>query len=219
MRGVAGIGPSGCGRTHTLRMVVGFVSPTAGRIELGDIDITRQPPQKRGTGLVIAELCAVFVTHDQQEALAIADRVVVMNRGRIEQFGSPIEVYEEPTTRVVADFIGTCNMLPARPDSAGEAIIYSGARVPILAGERWTEAVVSIHPQHLGLVEPDGPGQLSGSVTRLTFLGASARIQVDVDGQQLTVEASAGEARPLERGARVGLEMNPRHVRLLRSDT
>src|SRR6266704_7172386 len=223
------LGPSGCGKTTTLRMIAGFIPPTAGAIRLGGNDVTRQPPWKRNTGLVFqsyalfphlsvvdnvafglrmrklpqSEIAAkltevlrlvrlekladrlprelsggqqqrvalaralviepdillldeplsnldarlrdsmrneireiqqrlrmttVFVTHDQTEAMAICDRVVVMNGGKLEQIGSPHDIYETPATPMVADFVGRINRLQGqwRSDGAiglGDAVI------------------------------------------------------------------------------------------------
>src|SRR2546423_1346552 len=211
---VSFLGPSGCGKTTTLRMIAGFEYPTAGRIRIGDADVTDQPPNRRNVGMVfqsyalfpnmtvagnigfglkvrkrpkaaiakrVDELLAmihlegrgtrypyqlsggqqqrvalaralaiepqvllldeplsaldakirvalrkeirsiqrqlgittVYVTHDQEEAMSLSDRVVVMSQGRIEQIGPPPEIYNFPATPFVASFVGTLNLLPA----------------------------------------------------------------------------------------------------------
>ncbi|MBB4303216.1 putative spermidine/putrescine transport system ATP-binding protein [Rhodobium orientis] len=227
------LGPSGCGKTTTLRMVAGFIKPTAGRIGIAGKDVTALPPYKRDTGMVfqnyalfphmtVAENVAfglenlgversermtrvhemlrmveldhlsdrrpaalsggqqqrvalaralalqpalllldepfsnldaqlrvrlredmtriierigvttLFVTHDQEEALALSDRIVVMSTGRVEQIGSPGEIYERPSSRFVADFIGQCTILDGTcADAAFRSV--NGLRLPFEA--------------------------------------------------------------------------------------
>ena len=159
-------------------------------------------------------ITTIFVTHDQEEALAIADRMVVMNKGRIEQIGKPIDVYEAPATRFVAEFIGTCNLLPARCDGASAAIVGKQTRIPVQSDQPWTEGLLAIRPEHLKIGGAE-TGTMIGCVSRVVFLGSSAHVRVDVDGIELIVETSAGQARGLAVGTRVGVDADPGHVRVL----
>ena len=138
-------------------------------------------------------LTAIFVTHDQEEAMAVADRLVVMNAGRIEQVGSPATVFERPATRFVADFVGVTNFLPGRMTGAGEFTLRTGERVgvPVAAGAG--DALLALRPERL-LLKADGEG-LEGRIVVSTYLGASTEYQVELaSGDRLIVRQPAGDA-------------------------
>ncbi len=118
----------------------------------------------------------VFVTHDQGEALSMADRVAVFNEGRIQQVGTPVEVYDRPATPFVADFVGSSNVLPA-------------ALVERLTGRRHP---ASLRPERIRL----GASGLPATVTGASFLGATTRLFVDVDGARMSVLLPQGAAVP-----------------------
>ena len=132
----------------------------------------------------------VFVTHDQGEALSMADQVAVFNEGRIAQVGTPSEIYDRPRTRFVADFVGSSNVLP--PEIAAR---FGGAPV-------WA----SLRPEALTLTAPGGG--VEGTVTATRYLGAGTRVGVDIGGMEVTAVAPAGFPVP-EPGARVGLAWAP----------
>jgi spermidine/putrescine transport system ATP-binding protein len=115
----------------------------------------------------------VYVTHDQEEAMSMADRIAVMNDGRIEQLGSPEEIYRRPTTRFVADFIGDSNFFDATVDS-NVAVLADGSRVPSAVGSG--RATLMVRPESMRL-DPDGP--LRGNVVQTSFLGKHVRVAVE----------------------------------------
>jgi len=133
----------------------------------------------------------VFVTHDQGEALSMADQVAVFNQGRVAQVGTPSEIYERPATRFVADFVGSSNVLP--PDLTRA---FGGPA-------EWS----SLRPEALRLVSA-AQARVQGRVTALRYLGAGTRIALESHGQELAVLAPAGSALP-EPGAEVGLTWEP----------
>jgi putative spermidine/putrescine transport system ATP-binding protein len=126
----------------------------------------------------------VFVTHDQEEALAMSDRIAVMNHGRVEQVGAPTEIYERPRTRFVADFIGEINLL----DEAGKPR--------------------ALRPEKIRLVPP-ADARVSGTVETANFLGGATLYRVQADGRTwLARETHAGERSPRGPGDPVGLAWN-----------
>lgn len=164
----------------------------------------------------------VFVTHDQEEALAVADRIGVMNHGRIEQIADPQTLYRRPETEYVATFIGLTNRLPGISNGA-EAVVF-GQRVPLLEGSRKEGAVVLVRPENMTIVMHEagvagsgsGAGE-AGRVEMVHFLGALARVDVRImaaeyrglggeDGAALrvTVQVPANE---LPSGLTVGSEV------------
>ena len=130
----------------------------------------------------------VYVTHDQEEAMSMADRIAVMNQGRIEQLGTPFEIYRHPASRFVADFIGDANFLEVRV--VGDvALLRDGTRVPCEMpgsdpGKGQTPAVLMVRPESLRVgdtsVAPDGA--LRGRVLQSSFLGTRLRVAVDTPG-------------------------------------
>lgn len=142
----------------------------------------------------------VFVTHDQEEALAVADRIGVMNHGRIEQIAAPQTLYRKPATEYVATFIGLTNRLPGMSDGK-EAMVF-GRRVPLLEGSRrGDDATVLVRPENLTLQAADASAAASGGAS-----GVGALVRVDValssahwlrrnDGEQpkVTVQLPANE--------------------------
>jgi spermidine/putrescine transport system ATP-binding protein len=299
------LGPSGCGKTTTLRMIGGFEDPTAGRVELGGVDVTDVPPYRRDVNTVfqsyalfphltveqnvgfglqrkkvpkaearvrVAEILElvqleglgrrrpaqlsggqqqrvalaralvndprallldeplgaldlklrrelqmqlsriqrevgvtfVHVTHDQEEAMAMADVIAVMQDGRIEQLGAPAELYEHPRTEFVAAFLGVSNLLDgrvvARNGSVAEVETVEGARLHIpsarLDGLGSADVRVGVRPEKITLRGADDPARqqapnaLRGRVTDASFLGVSTTYVVRTQGgTDLTVYA------------------------------
>lgn len=127
----------------------------------------------------------VFVTHDQEEALAVADRIGVMNHGRIKQIADPQTLYRRPETEYVETFIGLTNRLPGISNGA-EAVVF-GQRVPLLGGSRKEGAVVLVRPENMTIAMHEagvaGSGSGAGEVGRVEmvhFLGALARVDVRI---------------------------------------
>jgi len=275
------LGPSGCGKTTTLRMVAGFIEPTAGNVKLGGSDVTQLPPWKRNTGMVFQSyalfphltvaqnvafglemrklprpeidkrveealalvrlggfgarlprqlsggqqqrvalaralairpdvllldeplsnldaklrqevrveirelqrqlgLTTVMVTHDQEEALTMADRLVVMNEGMVHQVGSQRDLYERPADRFVAGFVGRTTFLGGAVIEAGRFRTEGGLTLAC-AGGTPGRAALSLRPERLEIGPGPLPGldnDLSGTVEFVSYLGAQIDIHV-----------------------------------------
>ncbi|MBJ3776002.1 ABC transporter ATP-binding protein [Acuticoccus mangrovi] len=311
------LGPSGCGKTTVLRMIAGFVDPSRGKIVLDGTDVTRVPPEKRGTAMVFqnyalfphmtvfdnvafglrlrrqkraaiankvkaaldlvhladfakrypAELSGgqqqraalarclvieprvllldepfgaldrhlresmqtelrklqqqlaittVLVTHDQQEALALSDYVAVMNRGRVEQFGPPREVYDRPRSRFVADFMGVSNVLAGRVRVHGEGRIfeatgYGAFRLSENGTEGEGDALLALRPDALRL-DPEG---LPGVVHFSALTGAHYVCEVRLDaGGELTLNLPRSDPRSAP-GSRINVSADPAEAVIL----
>ena len=283
------LGPSGCGKTTTLRMIAGFIAPTAGRIRLGGKDITMLPPWKRDTGMVfqsyalfphltvaqnvafglemrkiptsdipkrvtealrlvrlagladrlprqlsggqqqrvalaralvirpdvllldeplsnldaklrelvrveIRELqhklgiTTVMVTHDQEEALIMADRLVVMSDGAVRQVGSQRDLYERPADRFVAGFVGRSNLLAGRVIGPGRFETEAGVAIACSDG-RLGPGVIALRPERLalGAAAAGLDNRLSGTVELVSYLGSSIDVHVRVSSADRVV--------------------------------
>jgi putative spermidine/putrescine transport system ATP-binding protein len=159
-------------------------------------------------------ITTVYVTHDQEEALSIADRIAVMRDGRIEQVGAPEEIYAAPRTDFVADFIGITNLLSCRVISATDGVVeWEGEKLRArLNGETTGQAVtLSVRPEKLTLsVGTDAAlNRLEGVVEVITFLGPVVRVEVIVRGRPLWVDVAQGQARALGRKKPVTLAFGP----------
>ncbi len=317
---VALLGPSGCGKTTTLRMVAGFVEPSAGRVVIAGRDVTRSPPHARDTGMVFQSnalfphmsvaqnvafglemrkvaraeretrvtealrlvrleglsdrlprqltggqqqrvalaralvvnpavflldeplsnldaklraevrleiralqrrlgLTTLFVTHDQEEALTMADRLVVMDRGRVRQIGTAEELYEHPADAFVAGFIGRCNFFTGTPAGEGLFRTTGGALLPCdTQGAPSGTVVMALRPERATLTPGEGPGVASRLVA-VTYLGAQSEWHVEIAGAAMVVAApTPATDHPLKRlapGDAVALNWPPTAARLL----
>jgi len=302
---VAFLGPSGCGKTTTLRMIAGFIAPTAGRIRIGDTDVTRLPVHKRDTGMVfqryalfphmtVAEnvafglemhkipkadrdgkirrvldmvrmselrdryprqlsggqqqrvaiaralaiepkvflldeplsnldaklrvevreeihalqrrlgLTTVFVTHDQEEALAIADRMAIMHDGIVQQVGTPDTLYERPANLFVADFLGKMNVFKGR--GADKVFLTeAGQRIAAPGGPGATH--LGVRPERVSLRDrPAGGNALAGVVESSLYLGSVLEVRVQLEGgnRMISQVVNGGARQPQPApGARV----------------
>jgi len=289
------LGPSGCGKTTTLRMIAGFERPDAGRVYIGDQDVTDLMANQRAIGFVfqnyalfphltafenvayglrvkgmapseiasaVAEvlrmvglsgydrqfphqlsggeqqrvalaravvirprvllfdeplsnldaklrvhmrgelrdlqkrlsITAVYVTHDQEEAMAISDRIVVMQQGGIVQEGTAEELYHAPQSEFVAQFIGRTNLLAARvaeADATGVTLEVAGHRWKVAAAPGRAPVGASVQlvlrPEAIGLEQPGGGGGISGTVRSRVFLGEKVEYRVEVGDEVLQV--------------------------------
>ena len=315
---VALLGPSGCGKTTTLRMVAGFVAPSAGRVLIGGADVTPSPPHARDTGMVFQSyalfphmtvaanvafglemrrvgraerdtrvrealrlvrldgledrlprqlsggqqqrvalaralvvnpavflldeplsnldaklrgevrmeiralqqrlgLTTLIVTHDQEEALTMADRLVVMDRGRVCQVGTAEELYESPANPFVAGFVGQCNLVAGTLEGAGAFRAASGALLscavmPAPPGRY----VLALRPERIEVAPAaDGPARLRA----VTYLGPLTEYHLDLDGTPLlAIRPTPAAAEPLRRisvGDAVSLSWSASDARLL----
>lgn len=139
---------------------------------------------------------AVYVTHDQAEAMALSDRVIVMNSGRIEQIGSPREIYQSPVTAFVAEFVGSSNFLRGRVGKrqGGTAQVLLAGGGDILVPDKGFEGdvLVALRPQFCTVhpkaeAAPEGANALDGNITRVIYFGERSEARVDVNGTEVLV--------------------------------
>jgi putative spermidine/putrescine transport system ATP-binding protein len=144
----------------------------------------------------------LFVTHDQEEALSMSDRVGVMRAGRLEQLAEPAELYARPATAFVAEFIGTMNRLPAELGGGGTTVTVLGATVPAQEGAPDSGPVDAlIRPESLTIEATEGG---NGIVTHRTFLGAVSRVAVRLSGDtEVAVDVSSAVALGMTPGTAV----------------
>jgi putative spermidine/putrescine transport system ATP-binding protein len=291
------LGPSGCGKTTTLRMVAGFIEPTAGSVQLGGTDVTLLPPWKRNAGMVFQSyalfphmtvaqnvafglemrklprpgidkrveealalvrlggyggrlprqlsggqqqrvalaralairpdvllldeplsnldaklrqevrveirelqkqlgLTTVMVTHDQEEALTMADRLVVMNEGSVCQVGSQRDLYERPATRFVAGFVGRTTFLDGAIINAGR-FRTTGGLMLACAGGKAGKASLSLRPERIEIAAAPLTGldnDLPGTVEFVSYLGAQIDIRVRLSPSDKLVVQVANRA-------------------------
>jgi iron(III) transport system ATP-binding protein len=318
------LGPSGCGKTTTLRMIAGFQEPSAGKIFIGERDVTHTEANERNIGFVfqnyalfphlsvfenvayglkikrmdgaevaravtdvlalvglvsyerqmphqlsggeqqrvalaraivirprvllfdeplsnldaklrtqmrgeIRELqrrlgiTAVYVTHDQEEAMAISDRIAVMNKGVIEQIGTAEELYRRPASVFVARFIGRSNLIEATVTAvspgrvelsiAGRLHVIEGANAEVRSGQT---VLANVRPEAIAIGKDDGS---EGIVKVCTYLGEKMEYEIEVAGQMLQiVRFNPPPAERFELGATVRVRLPHEGVQLLASD-
>ena len=303
------LGPSGCGKTTTLRMIAGFVVPTAGTVKFGERDVTRVPVHKRNVGMVFqgyalfphltveknvefglkvrgwdkakiaarvtemlrwvqlealaerqpralsggqqqrvalaramanepdvllldepfsaldaklrtqmrteirelqrqAGITSVFVTHDQEEAMAIADRIGVMNHGKLEQLGSAEDLYKRPVSRFVAGFIGKCNFIEGRVTGHGKFETADGQVLQFSGAHAGGPAALCFRPEHATLAPAGAAGTSAPvTVTSVTYLGPVTEFEVvsEAGDKLLVTAASIGSGTSAKAGDKVSL--------------
>jgi len=153
----------------------------------------------------------IFVTHDQEEAMTVSDRIAVMNAGRIEQIGSPSEIYNQPRTRFFSDFIGEINLFEGAWQNG--TFVSNGVTLPAQGGARSGAGTIAIRPERVRLT--DGAAVLTGTIQIGTFVSGQMIYRIVLpSGKELTVkEAEGGAARAI--GARVGVVWHPSDIVIL----
>ena len=137
-------------------------------------------------------ITTIYVTHDQEEALSLSDRIVVMSAGRMEQVGSPFEIYNFPQTRFVASFVGTLNIVPATVvNGARGEVQIDGQQITLAAGidgvPNGAQVTVALRPEALSLSE-SGANRLVGHVENIAFLGSIVRIYIRLNKTLLSLD-------------------------------
>ncbi len=173
----------------------------------------------------------IYVTHDQEEALTMSDRIAVIRRGRVLQMGAPEGIYEHPANRFVADFIGETNFIPGRVAALGppvEVALDGGASVLCGWAEEGTtvgaEVTVSIRPERIGLqgVDDGGTGaelaRLAGTITQAMYLGTDTRYVIEAAGGATLAVRMQNVGDGIQRhavGDAVAVMWDPQHARVL----
>ena len=167
-------------------------------------------------------ITSVFVTHDQAESMALADRIIVMNRGNIEQVGTPIDIYERPRSRFVSEFVGSINVMPALVTgmSGGQIKLRQSGRdmMCLASGERTfadgQQVWISIRPEKLTFFRERNGEQpenvWEGQVASMAYYGDHREYEVQVDDQRIKVTTPVGVS--VERGEHVLLGCDPAEI-------
>ncbi len=154
----------------------------------------------------------IFVTHDQEEALSMSDVVVVMDNGKIQQIGSPLDIYNEPKNAFVADFIGESNILDGVMIDDGIVEVSGNRFICVDKGFAHNEAVdVVIRPEDVDIV-PEDDGMLRGVVTAITFKGVHYEIIVDVMGFKWMIQSTDSP----KVGESIGLSVKPDEIHIMK---
>ncbi len=136
-------------------------------------------------------ITTIYVTHDQEEALSLSDRIVVMSQGKMEQVGTPAEIYTMPASEFVAKFVGQINLLPVKVVNPTEGIVKIGNQV-IQAGKfghlNGNPIRLAVRPEELNHGFIEGANNLSGKVEAISYLGSIVRIRLDVEGNPISMD-------------------------------
>jgi spermidine/putrescine ABC transporter ATP-binding subunit len=165
-------------------------------------------------------ITTIFVTHDQEEAMTLSDRIAILSQGKIMQVGAPLEVYEHPVNRFAAGFLGVANFLEGRVAS----VAGNEARIDLALGgqalvaadglQAAAPAVIALRPEKISVSAGDGgagPNRLSGAVVGAVFSGSSTTYRVAVGEQVLAVFQQNSAPRLFQPGDRVTLHWSPEH--------
>lgn len=157
-------------------------------------------------------ITTIYVTHDQEEANAAASRIAVLDGGKIQQIGSPVDMYDHPASRFVAAFLGTANLIEGKIEGdrfLAEGIVLDAVKAPP------GPVCISIRPQHIA-VQPSGTG-FPGVVEEREFLGETTRYRIKAGDHRLIVdEPHRRDIEPREVGTMVGLAVDTKQVSILR---
>jgi putative spermidine/putrescine transport system ATP-binding protein len=162
-------------------------------------------------------ITTLYVTHDQEEALVVSDRIMVMEAGEVRQLGTPRQIYENPSNLFTATFIGTSNLLDGHVSLPG-TLQLDGATLPVpgLAATPGTAIKVALRPEHLWIIQghepPEGLVTLDGEVELVSYMGSQSRLQVKTrpSGAVLEVEApSDAPESALAAGSHIRLGIKP----------
>jgi len=159
-------------------------------------------------------ITSVYVTHDQEEALSISDRVAVMRNGTVEQIGAPEEIYRNPKTRFIASFIGTANQFNGQATS-GHSVRCTLHTLRASVPERLvgSQVVILVRPENMRVFQaekpvPEGDNVISGEVETITFMGSATRLTVNASGKRLFCDAPAHDQH-FAHNQRVNLVFSP----------
>jgi ABC-type sugar transport system ATPase subunit len=160
----------------------------------------------------------IYVTHDQIEAMTLADKIVVMHAGRIEQVGSPLDLYNKPVNRFVAGFIGSprMNFLPV--EAADGVAKVAGGEIALPRGLAQPAAEIGIRPEHLALTAADTPGALAGRVVMTEHLGSDTYAYVALDGAEDMVLVRLSGEHAVSRDVPVGVAVDASLVHVFAAD-
>ncbi len=164
-------------------------------------------------------ITTLFVTHDQEEALAIADRVGVMRSGQLDQLAPPTEVYSRLATPFVAEFVGLTNRLAGTV--SGSVVTVRGRDLPVVdTGTPAGPVTALVRPEAVSLARDESAdsGPLTGTVIAITFLGATSRVTVDLGDATIMAQLPTSEATELAAGRRVALSIRPDPVLVSAAD-
>ncbi|MCM1969661.1 ABC transporter ATP-binding protein [Streptomyces sp. G1] len=165
-------------------------------------------------------ITTVFVTHDQEEALSMADRVAVLNAGRLEQCAAPAELYERPATPFVAEFVGTMNRLPGRLSGSG-TVEVAGSRLPVDGPVPSAPDVeVLVRPENFTVTASAEGAEGTATVVSASFFGSVTRLHLDLpDGTRIKADLPSRDAGALRPGARAAVGLAERPVLVVAAAT
>ncbi|WP_105434932.1 ABC transporter ATP-binding protein [Neorhizobium tomejilense] len=162
----------------------------------------------------------VYVTHDQIEAMTLADKIVVLNSGRVEQIGSPLDLYNKPVNRFVAGFIGSprMNFLKLGARKGEGAFTVPGGEVRLPRNLSSAPAEIGIRPEHVELVSHGAPDSLAGTVTMTEHLGSDTYAYVALEGSEEMVVVRLSGDRAVKRGEPIGVHVDPAMIHVFSAD-
>lgn len=171
------------------------------------------------------DLTVIYVTHDQAEAMALSDRIVVMESGQVSQIGSPRDLYDRPASRFTAAFIGASNQRQTivETDTGGATVLWGTHRLPVATNGRFphgTPVLAAWRPEAALVGDPDtaSPRALRGMVELVTFLGPITRLDVRIEGDEepVLVDLASTAAQRLHTGQPVAVTIPPEAIRVYR---